>query len=130
MIGGERGPVTLVAFKAIDSVLRGQNGGFDSHTLPPILISVFCPGEQFTLRPEKSSSEVRTINSSHSTHGAFQLDKSWCKWRYSLPGVVGLGLYIFQCNIDPVCLFLLALLQVTHRFICNSFGSRPAPRDS
>jgi hypothetical protein len=24
-----------VAFKAIDSVLRGQNGGFDSHTLPP-----------------------------------------------------------------------------------------------
>jgi hypothetical protein len=35
MIGGERGPVTLVAFKAIDSVLRGQNGGFDSHTLPP-----------------------------------------------------------------------------------------------
>ena len=34
--GGEWGPVTLVAFKAIDSVLRGQNGGFDSHTLPPI----------------------------------------------------------------------------------------------
>jgi hypothetical protein len=34
-IGGERGPVTLVAFKAMDSVLRGQNGGFDSHTLPP-----------------------------------------------------------------------------------------------
>jgi hypothetical protein len=28
--------VILVAFKAIDSVLRGQNGGFDSHTLPPI----------------------------------------------------------------------------------------------
>jgi hypothetical protein len=27
-----------VAFKAIDSVLRGQNGGFDSHTLPPQLI--------------------------------------------------------------------------------------------
>jgi hypothetical protein len=27
--------VVLVAFKAIDSVLRGQNGGFDSHTLPP-----------------------------------------------------------------------------------------------
>ena len=33
--GGERGPVTLVAFKAIDPVLRGQGGGFDSHTLPP-----------------------------------------------------------------------------------------------
>ena len=25
----------LVAFKAIDPVLRGQDGGFDSHTLPP-----------------------------------------------------------------------------------------------
>jgi hypothetical protein len=24
-----------VAFKAIDPVLRGQDGGFDSHTLPP-----------------------------------------------------------------------------------------------
>ena len=34
--GGEWGPVTLVAFKAIDPVLRGQDGGFDSHTLPPI----------------------------------------------------------------------------------------------
>ena len=33
--GGARGPVVLVAFKAIDSGLRGQNGGFDSHTLPP-----------------------------------------------------------------------------------------------
>jgi hypothetical protein len=39
-MGGERGPVTLVAFKAIDSVLRGQNGGFDSHTLPPYLIEM------------------------------------------------------------------------------------------
>jgi hypothetical protein len=27
--------VTLPAFKAGDSVLRGPNGGFDSHTLPP-----------------------------------------------------------------------------------------------
>jgi len=27
--------VILVAFKAIDPVLRGQDGGFDSHTLPP-----------------------------------------------------------------------------------------------
>jgi hypothetical protein len=27
--------VILVAFKAIDSVLCGQNGGFDSHTPPP-----------------------------------------------------------------------------------------------
>ena len=35
MFGGEWGPVTLVAFKAIDPVLRGQDGGFDSHTLPP-----------------------------------------------------------------------------------------------
>ena len=25
------------AFKAGDSVLRGSNGGFDSHTLPPII---------------------------------------------------------------------------------------------
>ena len=33
--GGEKGPVILVAFKAIDPVLRGQGGGFDSHTLPP-----------------------------------------------------------------------------------------------
>jgi hypothetical protein len=28
--------VIFVAFKAIDPVLRGQDGGFDSHTLPPI----------------------------------------------------------------------------------------------
>jgi hypothetical protein len=27
--------VTFPAFKAGDSVLRGSNGGFDSHTLPP-----------------------------------------------------------------------------------------------
>ncbi|MGA6961723.1 MAG: hypothetical protein WBY38_20095, partial [Candidatus Acidiferrales bacterium] len=27
--GGEKGPVILVAFKAIDPVLRGQDGGFD-----------------------------------------------------------------------------------------------------
>jgi len=33
--GGERGPVISPAFKAGDSVLRGSNGGFDSHTLPP-----------------------------------------------------------------------------------------------
>jgi hypothetical protein len=29
--------VIFVAFKAIDPVLRGQDGGFDSHTLPPHL---------------------------------------------------------------------------------------------
>jgi len=29
--------VIFVAFKAIDPVLRGQDGGFDSHTLPPYL---------------------------------------------------------------------------------------------
>jgi hypothetical protein len=34
--GGERGPVILVAFKAIDPTLRGPGGGFDSHTLPPL----------------------------------------------------------------------------------------------
>ena len=34
-LGGERGPVTFPVFKAGDSVLRGSNGGFDSHTLPP-----------------------------------------------------------------------------------------------
>jgi hypothetical protein len=28
--------VIFVAFKAIDPVLRGQDGGFDSHTLPPV----------------------------------------------------------------------------------------------
>ena len=33
--GGERGPVTLPAFKAGDPFLRGTGGGFDSHTLPP-----------------------------------------------------------------------------------------------
>jgi hypothetical protein len=33
--GGERGPVILVAFKAIDPALRESGGGFDSHTLPP-----------------------------------------------------------------------------------------------
>jgi len=27
--------VTFPVFKAGDSVLRGSNGGFDSHTLPP-----------------------------------------------------------------------------------------------
>ena len=35
--GGERGPVILVAFKAIDPALRESGGGFDSHTLPPKL---------------------------------------------------------------------------------------------
>jgi hypothetical protein len=35
--GGERDPVILVAFKAIDPVLRGRDGGFDSHTLPPTI---------------------------------------------------------------------------------------------
>lgn len=27
--------MTFVAFKAMDPVLCGQDGGFDSHTLPP-----------------------------------------------------------------------------------------------
>jgi hypothetical protein len=40
--GGERGPVTFPVFKAGDSVLRGSNGGFDSHTLPPT--SLFFAG--------------------------------------------------------------------------------------
>jgi hypothetical protein len=35
--GGENGPVTVAAFKAADSALRGSNGGFDSHTPPPSL---------------------------------------------------------------------------------------------
>src|SRR5260370_28203340 len=38
--GGEKSPVTFPAFKAGDSVLRGSNGGFDSHTLPPYLTGV------------------------------------------------------------------------------------------
>src|SRR5271165_3799321 len=37
-LGGEKGPVTFPAFKAGDSFLRGPNGGFDSHTPPPL-----CP---------------------------------------------------------------------------------------
>ena len=37
--GGENGPVTVPAFKAGDSALRESNGGFDSHTLPPKLLT-------------------------------------------------------------------------------------------
>jgi hypothetical protein len=33
--GGARGPVILPVFKAGDPSLRGVDGGFDSHTLPP-----------------------------------------------------------------------------------------------
>jgi proline iminopeptidase len=33
--------VILVAFKAIDAGLRGQGGGFDSHTLPPFSSAVY-----------------------------------------------------------------------------------------
>jgi len=39
--GGERGPVTFPAFKAGDSALRGSNGGFDFHTLPPLFSAYF-----------------------------------------------------------------------------------------
>jgi hypothetical protein len=35
--GGENGPVTVAAFKAADSALCGSNGGFDSHTPPPMV---------------------------------------------------------------------------------------------
>ena len=54
--GGENGPVTVAAFKAADSALRGSNGGFDSHTPPPYLIHSWtldlCPREhEGTLRP-------------------------------------------------------------------------------
>jgi hypothetical protein len=41
--GGENGPVTVAAFKAADSALRGSNGGFDSHTPPPHLILFNIP---------------------------------------------------------------------------------------
>jgi hypothetical protein len=34
--------VIFTAFKAVDSALRGSNGGFDSHTLPPDLASVYA----------------------------------------------------------------------------------------
>src|SRR5690242_21575055 len=34
--GGARGPVILPVFKAGDPSLRGVDGGFDSHTLPPL----------------------------------------------------------------------------------------------
>jgi hypothetical protein len=40
--GGEKGPVILVVFKAIDPVLRGPGGGFDSHTLPPKSLCFRC----------------------------------------------------------------------------------------
>ena len=43
--GGERGPVILVAFKAIDPVLCGQGGGFDSHTLPPTTVYLTTYGK-------------------------------------------------------------------------------------
>ncbi len=43
--GGERGPVILVAFKAIDPALREPNGGFDSHTLPPQFVTKSRAGE-------------------------------------------------------------------------------------
>ena len=33
--GSARGPVILPNFKLGDPSLRGRNGGFDSHTLPP-----------------------------------------------------------------------------------------------
>ena len=33
--GGAKGPVILPVFKAGDPSLRGVDGGFDSHTLPP-----------------------------------------------------------------------------------------------
>jgi hypothetical protein len=39
--GGERGPVTFPAFKAGDSALRESNGGFDFHTPPPQVPSVY-----------------------------------------------------------------------------------------
>jgi ABC-type lipoprotein release transport system permease subunit len=35
--------VTVAAFKAADSALRGSNGGFDSHTPPPHLILFNIP---------------------------------------------------------------------------------------
>ena len=48
--GGEIGPVTFPAFKAGDSVLRGSNGGFDSHTLPPITFVITAlSGDVFNL---------------------------------------------------------------------------------
>src|SRR5215471_6699558 len=40
--GGEWGPVTFPAFKAGDSSLRGWNGGFDFHTPPPCLASIYA----------------------------------------------------------------------------------------
>jgi hypothetical protein len=47
--------VILVAFKAIDSVLRGQNGGFDSHTLPP------CFGRRINLSRHCDIKKVATF---------------------------------------------------------------------
>ena len=48
----------LVAFKAIDPVRRGQDGGFDSHTLPP----AFPDGEK------ACSSELRWLKLARMSH--------------------------------------------------------------
>jgi hypothetical protein len=43
--GGARGPVILPVFKAGDPALRGSDGGFDSHTLPPSFVRYARLGE-------------------------------------------------------------------------------------
>ena len=47
--GSARGPVILPNFKLGDPSLRGRNGGFDSHTLPPISC-VFLLAGKFSCR--------------------------------------------------------------------------------
>jgi len=47
--------VTLVAFKAIDPVLRGQGGGFDSHTLPPTNHGKAKEGSTHVYEPKRAA---------------------------------------------------------------------------
>jgi hypothetical protein len=52
--------VIFTAFKAVDSVLRGPNGGFDSHTLPPDLSEVVGVGKIRGLKAAILREEVAT----------------------------------------------------------------------
>jgi len=49
--GGEKGPVTFPAFKAVDTFLRGTHGGFDSHTPPPSPNLYSAPSDRTIFKP-------------------------------------------------------------------------------
>src|SRR5712692_2461454 len=59
--GGEKGPVTFPAFKAGDPALRGSDGGFDSHTLPPYLFGI----HKVTVGARRQKAAIRKINPVH-----------------------------------------------------------------